>query len=117
MKFNKELFPKVNVKTDFIELTSTGVLTLKKGYAFDGVSGFPDMKSLLCGAGVHDALYQLIRLGHIDIKLITLADDEMIRICKKRGANKYLVESIRKVLKEFGPNFATKESMKPILYA
>jgi hypothetical protein len=57
--------PEKNIKTDFIELYTDGLLVIRKGFACDGVSGptcdRPRKKTLL-GAFVHDALCKLIRL-------------------------------------------------------
>lgn len=55
-----------NIITDFIELYEDGRLLIKKGYAWDGCSGPTiDTKKNMRAGLVHDALYQLIRLGHL----------------------------------------------------
>ena len=47
----------------FIQLTSSGLLTIQPGYAWDGPSGPTwDTPDFMRGSLVHDALYQLIRL-------------------------------------------------------
>ncbi len=54
--------PKNNVKTDFIELSTEGMLVIKRGYAWDGPSGPTiDTPNFMRGSLVHDALYQLLR--------------------------------------------------------
>ena len=50
---------------DFIKLLDNGKLIIAKGYAWDGATGIPDTSSTFRAALVHDALYQLMRLGVI----------------------------------------------------
>jgi hypothetical protein len=50
-----------------IELKADGKLIISERYSWDGPSGpAPDLKCLMRGSMVHDALYQLIRKGKID---------------------------------------------------
>ena len=54
------LIPENDIKTDFIELSTEGMLIIKKGYAWDGPSGPTiDTPNFMRGSLVHDALYQL----------------------------------------------------------
>ena len=49
-------------KSAFIEIGTDGLLTIRKGYAWDGPSGPTiDTKDFMRGSLVHDALYQLLR--------------------------------------------------------
>jgi hypothetical protein len=46
----------------FLSLSKQGVLTIKKGYAWDGASGPAlDTKNIMKASLVHDAVYQLMR--------------------------------------------------------
>lgn len=60
------IFPKENIRTEFISLTTKGELTIHSGYASDGPSG-PTIdrpkKHVVRGAFIHDALCQLLRMG------------------------------------------------------
>lgn len=48
----------------FVQIDAGGVLTVRHGYAWDGASGPAiDTSTFMRGSLVHDALYQLIRLG------------------------------------------------------
>ena len=56
-----------SVDGSHLRLTPDGLLTIKEGYAWDGPSGpAPDLAYLLRAALVHDALYQLIRIGALE---------------------------------------------------
>lgn len=78
--------PAQTIRTDWIELTADGWLTLQKGYAWDGPSGPAfDTPTFMRASAVHDALYQLLRLGLLAPELRAAADDEMHRICLEDG--------------------------------
>ena len=59
------IIPTEPIFTQFIDLSATGLLIIRAGYAWDGPSG-PTIdrpkKHVMRGALVHDALYQLMRL-------------------------------------------------------
>lgn len=61
-----DIIPDAAIDTEFVSLDTNGMLTLKPGYAFDGVTGAPDIPQLLPAAAVHDGLYQLMRGGYLD---------------------------------------------------
>jgi hypothetical protein len=78
-------FPEI--ETDYLWLGESGLLIVKKGYAWDGPSGpTVDTKNFMRGSLVHDALYQLIRLGKLDKNIYRiLADTELYYICRDSG--------------------------------
>lgn len=71
----------------FLELTTAGVLLIRAGYAWDGPSGPAlDTKNFMRGSLVHDALYQLMREGHLaPARWRAVADAELRRICREDG--------------------------------
>jgi hypothetical protein len=75
------------IETDWLWLGESGQLIVKKGYAWDGPSGPTiDTKNFMRGSLVHDALYQLMRLGKIDKNTYRdAADKELVRICREDG--------------------------------
>jgi hypothetical protein len=78
-------FPEI--ETDFLWLGESGELIVRKNYAWDGPSGPTiDTKNFMRGSLVHDALYQLIRLGRLDKNTYRiLADRELYRISRADG--------------------------------
>lgn len=73
--FNVPLLKGFEHKSYFITLID-GVLTLKKGYAWNGASGpTRDTPSTMRGSAGHDALYQLISEGSIGIQQRGIIDD------------------------------------------
>ena len=64
----------------FVHLSNTGRLTILAGYAWDGASGPAiDTPSFMRGSLVHDALYQLIRLGILTKDEHRKRADEVLR--------------------------------------
>jgi hypothetical protein len=75
-----------DISTDYIILDDKGVLTILKGYAWDGPSGPTyDSKNSLRASLVHDSLYQCIRLGLLPSEVRGYADIELDKILKEDG--------------------------------
>lgn len=83
------VFPDIaeEIETDYLWMGLDKTLIVKKGYAWDGPSGPTiDTKNFMRGSLVHDALYQLMRLGHLDKNAWRHhADRELQRICIEDG--------------------------------
>lgn len=76
-----------DIRTEYIQLTPQGRLTIKEGYAWDGPSGPTiDTLNFMRGSLVHDALYQLMREGHLDVNLHREPADRILHaICREDG--------------------------------
>lgn len=85
--FQTQITPSELLETDFITLNTDGVLTLSAGYAWDGASGPAlDTPSFMRASAVHDALYQLMKIGLLDIdRWFKPSNKEMIIWAKKDG--------------------------------
>lgn len=105
--------PKHDIWTDHLHLSTAGILTIKKGYAWDGASGPTiDTKSSMRGSLVHDALYQLIRLGHIDDSYREKADELLYEICREDGMMWVRANLWEKAVRWFA-NSACRPSSEP----
>jgi len=72
----------VDIETDYIKLYKDGELIIKRGYAWDGASGGAiDTKTIMRASCVHDALYQLIRMGKLSRSKRMWSDGIMRHIC------------------------------------
>ena len=97
------LAPADNIKTDFIELRTEGILIIKKGYAWDGPSGPNiDTPNFMRGSLVHDALYQLLRNELIKGKWRDEADEELRRIYRKDGMSKIYARWVYIAVRKWG---------------
>jgi len=84
MRFKVDI--KASVKSDFIQLDANGNLKISKGYAWDGASFIKDRQTNMRASLVHDALYQLMREGHINFTRWREADLEFDKLLKIDGA-------------------------------
>jgi hypothetical protein len=82
-----DIKPTTLIDTEYIKLCSEGNLVISKGYAWDGPSGpTVDTLSFMRGSLIHDALYQLMREGHLDHNEFREAADRTLqKICKEDG--------------------------------
>ena len=71
---------------NFVRMDDDGLLTIERGYAWDGASG-PAINTLTYRRAslVHDALYQLIREGVVSMADRNLADQYLHAIAVKDG--------------------------------
>lgn len=74
------------IRTEYIRLDTDGTLAITEGYAWDGPSGPTiDTKNFMRGSLVHDALYQLMREGHLPQDCRDDADRVLRDICLEDG--------------------------------
>ena len=107
--------PETDIEADFLRMDTDGMLTIEKGYAWDGPSGPTiDTPDFMRGSLVHDALYQLIRMGLLgDCR--AESDDILRMICMQDGMSQARAEMVHNAVRVFGASAAKDE--KPILTA
>lgn len=109
-----DIKPPANIQTDFILLTTSGLLELAKGYAWDGASGPAfDTKNFMRGSLVHDAFYQLLELELISRNFKKQIDQELIKICRQDGMSWLRAQWVYLAVRGFGCGCTPK----PILIA
>ena len=108
--------PDEPITTEWISLTLEGTMTLQSGYAWDGPSGpSVDTASFMRGSLVHDALYQLMRLGVLDAgRWRDAADRELRRICREDGMPWIRAWWVYWAVRWFGEPFASPAATKPV---
>ena len=92
----------------FIYLDPDGTLIIYHGYAWDGCSAAPDLKGAMFASLVHDALYQLIKEGLLDIAWKHVADELFYDLMIQYGTPVILAKLYRLGVVEFGGLFLTK---------
>ena len=126
-----DIHPPEDIISDFLRLSKKGTLRIIKGYAWDGPSGpTRDSKWNMRASLVHDALYQLIREGKIDVFYREYIDKLFYQIllevgkklCKTKGfwfkrTYKTRAWLYYKGVKKAGARFAKPGNTKPILTA
>ena len=102
----------------YLGLDKNGILQIERGYAWDGPSGpTVDTKTFMRASLVHDALYQMIRLGVLDKSLREHADKLMRVHCREDGMSKVRSQWVYWALRLFAGKAAIPESRKKVITA
>ena len=105
------------VITEYVTLTTNGSLFIKAGYAWDGATGFPDFKSVLRGSLIHDALYQLIRLGVLPASDRKKADEALRVACIEDGMSAFTARAIWAAVTLTGWRYVHSRYERAVMYA
>jgi len=116
----KAFEPAHDIETPFIRLASPNreahpeesapVLTVRYGYAWDGASGpTRDTKSAMRGSLVHDALYQLMRMRLLPLRLREPTDHLFWEIIREDGMNRMRAFFWWRAVRRFAEKGATNE--------
>lgn len=110
------IFPANNINTEYIKLNKEGILTIKSGYCCDGPSGWTiDTKNFMRGAFCHDALYQLLRHGHlIESQHRIMADKLLRKHCREDGMSWLRSAYVYHALRIGGKDAALPENVKKV---
>ena len=111
--------PAKMIKTEYINLLPSGVLVVKEGYAWDGPSGPTiDTNNFMRGSLFHDALYQLMREGHLDHHTYREPADRLLQeLCLEDGMSGLRAWWVYQGVRLGGGTAADPVSNKPILAA
>lgn len=108
-----KITPAYHIDVLFISLTTNGLLTVRAGYASDGPSGPTlDTKNFMRAAFVHDALYQLIRMGELPMACRLMADELLYQICREDGMSYLRAKNVLFWLRRFGKSAADPKNKK-----
>ena len=109
----------ISSPSEFITLTSSGSLTIKKGYAWDGPSGPTiDTRNFMRGSLVHDALYQLMREELLDNEGAREPADRLLqKMCKEDGMSSIRAWWVYKGLRIGGDPASDPDNKRPITKA
>lgn len=111
--------PGAAIHTEYIRLETNGELHLREGYAWDGASGpMPDLKCIMRGSLAHDAMYQLMREGHLDHAQFREAADRCLqRLCIEDGMWRLFAWLAYRVVRRFGNPYCDPSSQRPWIKA
>lgn len=111
--------PSTNIDLDYVALNTLGLLTVKKGFMWDGASGrlTVQTKTIKRGAMVHDSAYYLFRSGNLSLKLREVADLEFKKICLEDGMCRIRAWYVFKAVRWFGAKAADPLNKKQIITA
>lgn len=85
------IIPPIPIDSDYSSLSGDGILTIKKGFSYDGPSG-PTISSpnFMAASLCHDALYEMLRLAYLPEKMgfRKKADKLLRKMCCDNGMTK-----------------------------
>lgn len=105
------------IDTDYIRLMPDGWLLIRKGYAWDGATFFPDFDWIVRGSLIHDALYQLIRERRLPVETKEIADRLLAECCKEDRAWSWQAGMVALGVERFGDFGVKPENCRPIRVA
>ena len=112
------IFPIADIVTQFIKLTTTGLLTLKSGYSSDGPSGPTiDTKSSMRGAFAHDGGYQLLRMGYLGQEFRKQFDQLAFALWTEDKMWKWRARRWYRALRKLGSSAADPKNVKKVYIA
>ena len=95
-----------------------GLLTVRRGYCWDGPSGPTfDTKNFMRGSVVHDVLYQVIQLGLLPFSYRQKADKELDKLLKEDGMSWLRRKYVYRSLRLFGGGAAKSKGPMKVLTA
>lgn len=93
----------------YIFLGVDGKMIIYSRYAWDGITNGVNFKSNRIPGLVHDATYQLIREGLIDLSLKAQSDKDLRDMMIAEGSWKWIANFFYFCVSKFGNAFATKQ--------
>jgi len=107
---NHDLLSNIEVTSPYIRIRK-GKMTLKAGYAWDGVTAYHDRPSLMRGSLIHDAMYQLLREGLLPPSSRKLADIIYRKVIVADGTSNLLSWVMYTVLRFMGGKHAAPNTL------
>lgn len=128
---NTEIYPDVDIRSDYIMLLTSGQLGVRKGYAWDGPSGpcrlladrLPAfmrnmyLRKILPGSLFHDALSELLRLELLDRKWYPQIHKEFRRVNLECGMCKARAWWTYRAVVRFGKSATMAKSKRKVFTA
>jgi len=114
-----DIKPAAPIDTEYLALTTDGVLTVKEGYAWDGPSGPTiDTLNFMRGSLVHDGLYQLMRERNLDEEKYREPADRLLqKLCIEDGMSSLRAWGVYQGVHFFGEPAADPANDKPVIRA
>jgi hypothetical protein len=108
-----------NIYTEYVSMSETGLIMIKKGYAWDGPSGPAiDTRNFMRGSLVHDGLYQIMRQGKLNHNKYREKVDNLLKtMCLEDGMCTIRAWWVYTSIRYFGEKYATPTVVTDILTA
>ena len=93
--------PEWDIVTEYYSIETTGLVTAREGYMFDGATNAIDTSDFMRGALIHDIGCQAILEGRLPENYKAVVDRELIIICGKDGMSKLRQWYVYKAVNKF----------------
>lgn len=118
VEIQTSILPDVVICLPFITLGTDGVLEIRVGFAWDGLSGGAyDSRNSMPGSLVHDALYKILRSGKLHPSWREAIDNLMRRIFREDGVWRFRRWYLWKVVRRWASFAAAPENRRKIIRA
>ena len=87
-------------------------LTIKKGYAWDGATGVPDVKSIIKPSCIHDCFFQMMREGLLYPSAFKEINKKMRNDCLDSGMNSFFAWTVEKGINALGKKYIKSEVLE-----
>lgn len=113
-----EIYPPMDIHMRFYSIHSSGVITAKAGYAWDGPSGPAiDTKNFMRGSLVHDVVCQAIAENALPHLFREQGDKELRRICLEDGMSRLRAWWVFRAVRLAGENPVIMPEQHKLVYA
>ena len=93
----------------YVSIETDGGLWIYNRYAYDGATGGVNLDCMRLAILVHDALFQLMQEGQLDIAFFQQANEELRDIAISNGTPVWITNFFYFCVSKFGNAFATKK--------
>lgn len=80
-----DIIPDSYIKTDFSSLDMNGLLTIEKGFCWDGATGYFDRDTIMRGSCIHDAFCNWQQKGYLGVNHRKQADKLLKKTIRQDG--------------------------------
>lgn len=102
----------------FLRMSPDGELTISRGYAWDGASGpTADTLDSMRGSLIHDALYQLMRLGLLERTQRDAVDKLFLDVLIEDGMSEFRANLWYQAVRSFAGRSATAACERKLIVA
>lgn len=95
------IIPPQSIKTNFSSLSKDGLLTVEKGFCWDGATGAIDTDTIMYASCVHDAFCNWQEQGLLNVEHREQADKLLKQLCEEDGMNKLRTKWVYEAVKTY----------------
>lgn len=95
------IIPDKPIKTAFSSLSKDGLLTIEKGFCWDGATGYFDRDTIMRASCIHDAFCNWQEMGLLEVKHRKQADKMLRQHCLEDGMSELEAAIVYRAVKRY----------------